>query len=86
MADLRGHERSNLFKFAFISETVRDKSETEQVLYPYRVTACKITNFEIFDFYITWPRKRKFAVISETVRDRAKRIDFFTLTGLMHAK
>ena len=44
MADLEVHEMSNfehLFKFAVISETVTAN------FYPFRVTACKITNFEI---------------------------------------
>ena len=31
MADLRGHERSNLFKFAFISETVSDRVKRSEV-------------------------------------------------------
>ena len=53
-------------------------SETEQISDPFRVNASKITTFENFDF--------KFAVISETVRVRAKRSEFWTLTGLLHAK
>ena len=42
-----------MVKFINICRYLRNrkrKSETEQVFYPCRVTACKVTNFEIFDF------------------------------------
>ena len=63
----------------------------EQVFYPHMVTACKLTNFEIFDFQITLPSRShdleniKFAIISETVRDKRKQREFLTLAGLLHA-
>ena len=41
------------FKFAVISETVRRQSEMERLSEPYRITACKITNFEIFDLLVS---------------------------------
>ena len=31
-------------------------------------------------------KKHRFAVISETVRDRAKRSQFWALSGILHAK
>ena len=44
-------------KFAVISETVRDRAQRREFFYPCRVTACKITNLEFFDFKVTLPSR-----------------------------
>ena len=51
---------SYLFKFAVISETVRDyQIETEQIIYPFMITALKIRNFKCFDFSSRDPQCHK---------------------------
>ena len=37
------------------------KRATEQIYYSCKVTACKITNFVLFNFVFTCPQKQKFA-------------------------
>ena len=41
------------FKFALISETVRDRAKQSKFPTLARVTACKIINFKIFDLLLS---------------------------------
>ena len=63
--------------------------ETERILDPYRVTACKITNFEIFNFrshdHQGHMTSKKY-YCHYLIGDRAKRNKFWTLTRLLDAK